>query len=140
MDYKGYKELKCYIEARSLRQYISVLTKKFPPHEKFLLTAQITDSSRSITSNMAEGYGRYTFPDRKIFFTVARGSVTETMEHLATAFDENYITEDEFARGEAKCELVFRLTNGYIAYLERSNNLMSTPKVKPNSKLQNPNS
>jgi four helix bundle protein len=82
MDYRGYKELECYIQARLLRKFISDLAKKFPSHEKFLLTAQIIDASRSVTSNMAEGYGRYTFLDTRNFFIIARGSVTETTKHL----------------------------------------------------------
>jgi four helix bundle protein len=56
----------------------------------------------------------------RIFFIIARGSVTETMEHLATAFDEKYISEDELKTGEEKSELVFKLINGYIAYLDKS--------------------
>ena len=138
MDYKGYKELKCYIEARLLRKFISVLVKKFPSHEKFLLTAQIIDSSRSITRNMAEGYGRYTYSDTRNFFIIARGSVTETMENLATAFDESYITPDELTAGEQKCELVFKLTNGYISYPDKSN--ASKNISNKASKFQTPNS
>ena len=140
MDYKGYKELKCYIQARLLRKYISSLTKKFPAHEKFLLTAQIIDSSRSITSNMAEGYGRYTYSDTRNFFIMARGSITETMEHLTTAFDENYIAEEELITGEQKCELVFKLTNGYISYLDKSKNLKTDSVPNTNSKSPTPNS
>lgn len=88
MNYKGYKELEYYIQARLLRIFISELVKKFPAHEKFLLTAQIVGSSRSVTANMAEGYGRYTYTETRNFFIIARGSVTETMEHLSTAYDE----------------------------------------------------
>jgi four helix bundle protein len=135
MNYKGYKDLECYKEARKLRMYISDLVKSFPKDEKFLLTAQVVDSSRSITRNMAEGYGRYTFTDTRNFFIIARGSITETMEHLTTAFDEKYISDDELKNGEEKCELVFKLTNGYISYLDKSK-----AAAKPNSKLQNPNS
>lgn len=120
MNYKGYKELECYIQARLLRTYISGLAKKFPPHEKFLLTAQIIDSSRSVTRNIAEGYGRYTYTDTRNFFIIPRGSVTETMEHLTTANDEKYISEEELKMGEEKCELVFKLINGYISYLDKS--------------------
>lgn len=120
MNYKGYKELECYIQARLLRVFISDLVKKIPTHEKFLLIAQVVDSSRSVTRNIAEGYGRYTFTDTRNFFIIARGSVTETMDHLSTAFDEKYITEDELSNGEQKCELVFKLINGYIAYLDKS--------------------
>ena len=140
MDYKGYKELKCYIEARLLRKFISILTKKFPSHEKFLLTAQIIDSSRSITRNMAEGYGRYTYSDTRDFFIIARGSVTETMENLTTAFDESYITPDELTAGEQKCELVFKLTNGYISYLDKSNTSKGNSNQTPNSKFLTPKS
>jgi four helix bundle protein len=131
MNYKGYKDLECYKEARLLRIYISELAKKFPSHEKFLLTAQIIDSSRSATRNMAEGYGRFTYADTKNFFVIARGSVTETMENLTTAFDERYITEADCQIGDEKCQRVFRLTNGYIDYLERSRTASKT-----NSKSQ----
>lgn len=103
--------------------------------KKFLLTPQVVDSSRSVTRNMAEGYGRYTFTDTRNFFIIARGSITETMEHLTTVFDEKYITEEELKNGEDKCELVFKLTNGYIGYLDKSK-----AAAKPNSKLPNPNS
>ena len=50
------------------------------------------------------------------------------MEHLSTAFDEKYITEIELNAGEQKCELVFRLINGYINYLDRSNDKKNKPK------------
>lgn len=130
-SYKGYKDLECYKQARELRLYVSDLVKKFPADEKFLLTAQIIDSSRSITRNMAEGYGRYTYTDSKNFFIIARGSVTETMEHLTTANDEKYISDEELTTGEQKCETVFKLTNGYIAYLDKSKSQKHV--TKPNS-------
>ena len=137
-SHKGYKDLECYIQARLLRIFISDLVKKFPSHEKFLLTSQVIDSSRSVSRNMAEGYGRYTFTDTRNFFIIARGSVTETMEHLTTAFDEKYINEIELTAGEQKCETVFKLTNGYIAYLDKSKSQKTDSK--PNSKLPITNS
>jgi|GEM_PF-4147752 len=36
------------------------------------------------------------------------------------AFDEKYITIEELTLGEEKCELVFKLIYGYIAYLDKS--------------------
>jgi len=131
MNYKGYKELECYIQARLLRMYVSELVKKLPQHEKFLLSAQIIDSSRSITRNIADGYGRYTYTDTRNFFIISRGSVTETMEHFSTANDEKYITQEELKMGEEKCELVFKLINGYISYLDKSKTKKSS--TQPNS-------
>ena len=134
MNYKGYKDLECYTKARELRIFISELAKKFSSHEKFLLTAQIIDCSRSISRNIAEGYGRYTYADTRNFFIIARGSVTETMEQLTTAFDEKYITEEELKMAEDKCEHVFKLINGYIAYLDRSKKQgLQQPNPIPNS-------
>lgn len=131
MNYKGFKELECYIQAKLLRAFISELAKKFPPLERYLLVAQIIDSSRSITRNIAESYGRFTYTDTRNFFIITRGSVTETMDHLSTAYDEKYITEEELRTGEGKCELVFKLINGYISYLDKSKN--KTVSDKPNS-------
>ena len=134
MNYKGYKDLECYIKARELRIFISGLAKKFPAQEKFLLTAQIIDCSRSVSRNIAEGYGRYTFSDTRNFFIISRGSVTETMEQLATAFDENYISGEELKTGEEKCEHVFKLINGYIAYLDKSKKqVVQESNLNPNS-------
>lgn len=57
------------------------------------------------------------------------------MEQLTTAFDEKYITEEELKIGEEKCELVFKLINGYIAYLDKSK-----LQVKPQTnQFLNPN-
>ncbi len=120
MNYKGFKDLNCYTKARALRIYISQIAKAFPSFEKYALTAQIIDCSRSITRNIAEGYGRFTYADTRNFFIIARGSVTETMEQLITAYDEKYIDESELFKVEQICEDVFKLINGYIFYLDKS--------------------
>lgn len=122
MEYKGYKELKCYRQACALRKFISGVAKKNSFSLKILTYSQIIDSSRSMTRNMAEGYGRYTYADTRNFFIKARGSITETMENLTAAFDESYITPNEFREGEERCQLVFNSNN------------------EPNSKFQTPKS
>jgi four helix bundle protein len=119
-NYKGFTELDCYKNGRELRKSISALAATFPKGERYELVSQIKRSSRSITANIAEGYGRYTYSDTRHFFVISRGSVTETMEHLTTAFDENYISEDVLKAEFEKCEIIFKLINGFIAYLDRS--------------------
>jgi len=134
--YKGFKELECWKKARELRNKISGVAKSFPAEEKFSLTSQIIRSSRSITANIAEGYGRFTYTDTRHFFIQSRGSVAETIDHLTTALDEQYISEETYSELEILCGLVFKLINGYIAYLDKS----KTEKVQSNSKYQIPNS
>ena len=125
MSYNGYKDLDCYKKSRELRIYVSEIVKKFPDSEKFMLTSQMIRASRSVTANIAEGYGRFTYADTKNFFLISRGSITETIEHFATAFDEKYISTEELKTGEEKCEIVFKLINGYIGYLEKAKKLLT---------------
>jgi hypothetical protein len=54
------------------------------------------------------------------------------MEHIATAFDEKYILLEEAQSGEEECELVFKLINGYISYLDKSRNQIKN-RNEPNS-------
>ena len=102
-----------------MRTKISNLVKDFPIHEKYALGFQILRSSRSITNNIAEGYGRYTYTDTRHFFIQARGSVTETIDHLTIAFDEAYISEATLHEQELFGEEVYKLINGYINYLDK---------------------
>ena len=125
--YKGFKDLDCWKKARQLRQKVSLLVKRFPKEEKYMLVSQMIRSTRSITNNISEGYGRYTYSDTRHFFIEARGSVTETIDHLNIAFDENFISKDELAEFEKDCENVFFLINGYINYLDRQNGSNGNP-------------
>src|SRR5271170_6715425 len=131
-SYLGFKELESWKKARELKMKISAIIKNFPPEEKFRLISQIINSSRSITTNIAEGYGRYTYTDTRHFFIQARGSATETIDHIITALDEKYITEEIFKELEQFVETIFKLINGYIRYLDKAKTA--------NSKLPIPNS
>ncbi len=131
-NYKGFKDLNCWKESRDLCRKISALVKTFPADERFLLRSQIIRSSRSITNNIAEGYGRFSYTDTRHFFIQARGSVTETMDHLVIAKDEGYIDETQETELDGLCEKVFRLITGYIHYLDREMRSPSHPPI-PNS-------
>lgn len=120
--HKGFKDLNCWKEGRKLRIAISDVVRKFPPIEKFQLQSQMVRASRSVTANIAEGHGRFTYTDTRRFFIIARGSVTELMDHVITALDEGYISDEVLKELEMQCDTVIRLLNGYIAYLDRSNN------------------
>ena len=120
MKWSSFEELEVYQACREFRKEVSKIARKcFPPSEKFLLTAQILDSSRSVTANIAEGYGRFYYKENIKFCRISRGSLTETFEHLICAFDEGYITKailDEKRPQYIRC---LQLINGYIAYLQR---------------------
>lgn len=111
--------LEVYISAKAFRKEIVTIANTFPKEEKFLLTAQIKGSARSISANIAEGYGRYHYQEAIQFCRIARGSLLETFDHLTSALDENYITDVLFQELKFKQENLLKKLNGYIAYLKR---------------------
>ncbi len=111
--------LEVYLLAKAYRKEVVKTANTFPKEEKFLLTAQIKDSVRSITANIAEGYGRYHYQEAIQFCRVSRGSLLETYDHLSSALDENYITDARFNELKEQQEKLLKKINGYIAYLKR---------------------
>jgi four helix bundle protein len=65
--------LDVYLLAKEFRKEVVKIVNSFPKEEKYLLTAQIKDSARSITANIAEGYGRYYYQEAIQFCRIARG-------------------------------------------------------------------
>lgn len=88
-DNFGFEDLELWKKAREFKNEIRDLTKQFPIEEKFRLTDQAIRSSRSINALITEGHGRFTFPDQIHYCIQARGSLTETINHIIDAFDEN---------------------------------------------------
>jgi four helix bundle protein len=100
--------------ARVIRKNISLLTKSFPKDEKYRLIDQILRSSRSIAANIAEGYGRFHYKENIHFCLLARGSLTETLEHLCCAHDEGYISTDQFNEHSNNIQKCHKMLNAYI--------------------------
>ena len=116
---KDFYDLDVWKESRKFRLQIAVIAKKFPPEEKFKLTDQLLRSSRSITANIAEGHGKFHYQENIQFCRIARGSLTESLDHLICAYDEKYITKMELTEYKKMYSLCLKLINGYIAYLKK---------------------
>lgn len=115
---KSFKTLEAWKKARDFRREISVLSKTFPKHEQYKLVDQILRSSRSVSANIAEGYGRYHYLENMRSCRIARGSLTETLDHLIVAFDESYITEEKLLQMEKMHDHCLHLINGYVLFLK----------------------
>ncbi len=85
--HQSFTELEVGKKARLLKNEIKELIETFPAEEKFRLSDQLIRSSRSIDTNIAEGHGRFTFKDQIHFCVQARGSLSETYNHLIDALD-----------------------------------------------------
>lgn len=56
--YQTFEELEVWKQCRNLRIEITTLVKDFPKEEKFRFSDQMIRSSRSVTANIAEGFGK----------------------------------------------------------------------------------
>lgn len=117
---QSFEDLECWKVSTDLRRYISNIAKKFPVEEKYALTSQILRASRSITNNIAEGYGRFHFKENAQFCRQSRGSLYELKDHLIIALDEGYISHEEYKTVLEKFVRCITLINGYINYLVNS--------------------
>ncbi len=115
---QSFEELDCYKECRTLRIQISEVL-QWPSEEKYRLSDQILRSSRSVTAIIAEGFGRHHHQENLQYCRQARGSLTETLEHLITAKDEKWISDDGFVSPREQLELSWKLLNGYTDYLQK---------------------
>ncbi|MDQ6757368.1 MAG: four helix bundle protein [Bacteroidota bacterium] len=119
-SHQSFTELEVWKKARVLKNEIFELAETFPTEEKFRLVNQMIRSSRSINSTISEGHGRYTYKDQLHFCVIARGSLSETYNHLIDALDCNYITAEKLEYFKAKIDETERILNGYISFLRRN--------------------
>jgi four helix bundle protein len=123
-SYDDFYDLPVYKTCREFRKKISVIIKLLPASEKFELTTQIKRSSRSITANISEGFGRFHYQENIQFCRIARGSLTETMEHIITAYDENYINEQTLKDVNDDYKKCLKELNSYIKYLKSAKEII----------------
>lgn len=88
-------------------------------HQYDALKNQIERAALSITSNIAEGFGRQSYADKKHFYIMARGSAFEVQNQLLVARDIKKFTLEQFQK-LAKLSLdSIRLLHGLIRSLEK---------------------
>jgi four helix bundle protein len=118
-EFKTFESLECRQAGRDLRKWASKQSREFPKEEKFVLCSQLNRAARSVTANIAEGYGRFHYQENIQFCRQARGSAYEVLDHLITAFDEDYLNKENLADSRHLIETSVKLINGYIRYIEK---------------------
>lgn len=106
----NYKDLTVFKKAFELAMLIFEESKKFPKEERYSLTDQIRRSSRSVCSNIAEGYRKRQYPTHFISkMSDADMENSETQTWLLFALACEYISNEVMADLEKRSEEVGRL-------------------------------
>ena len=94
-SFKTFRDLECWKAARDMSVFVAKqIGPILPKDEKFRLLDQMLRAARSVTTNIAEGYGRFHYLDTAKFCSNARGSAYEVLDHLVTARDESMISDE----------------------------------------------
>lgn len=88
---------------------------KFPQSELFALSDQIRRAVVSITSNIAEGFGRQTIKEKVQFYYQAHGSLTEVKNQIFIARDLGYLKDEEYLKIIDQLGNAHKLLLGLIA-------------------------
>ncbi|MEQ9407453.1 MAG: four helix bundle protein [Fuerstiella sp.] len=113
-----FEDLECYKSARKFRTAVADWAKMLPADEKYRLIDQTIRAVRSITANIAEGFGRQHPQENLQFCRQARGSLMECLDHLNTALDEKLIDVERYNQFREQWGTVRAILTGYIKYLE----------------------
>lgn len=98
MAYRHFTDMPVWQRAHKVVLLVYKLTQNFPASENFALTSQMRRAAVSITSNIAEAFGRHSGPDKIRFYLHSRGSCYEVQSQSHVARDVEYMTPAEFTR------------------------------------------
>ena len=115
--FQTFEDLEVYKAAREFRKAMYAVTRRPPDFERYELGSQVRRAAGSLTNNMAEGHGRFHYPDQIRFFLHSRGSLEQLVDDLNTCLDENYLSSDQVAKLKEQARGVLILINGYLRYL-----------------------
>ncbi len=117
---QGFKDLKVFQLAYKLSMEIFYESKNFPKEETYSLTDQIRRSSRSVCSNIGEGYRKRIYPKHFVSkITDADSECTETMIWLDFAKDCGYLEVEKYNDLYIKYTEVGKMLNGMFKNAEK---------------------
>jgi len=122
---KTFTDLNAWKESHGLVLFLYKVTKKFPKEEMFGLTSQMQRAAVSVTSNIAEGFGRQTYKEKVQFYYVAQGSLTELKNQIIIAKDIGYLEIADFQQLDKQSNISHQLLQGLITKSKTFINLKS---------------
>ena len=114
----SFTQLNAWKKAHELAVEVYKMTKEFPKSEQYGLTSQLQRSASSVGANISEGFSRSTAADKKHFYTMSHGSLSETQNFLLLARDVAYIKDEFFKKIADLTVEVSKLINGLIKSLD----------------------
>lgn len=111
---KDFKDLNAWKEGHCVVVEIYKITKLFPNEEMFGMVSQMRRAAVSITSNIAEGFGRKGYKEKIQFYYLSQGSLIELKNQLIISRDIGYIKESVFSDINNRLNITHQILQGLI--------------------------
>ena len=95
---KRYEDLVVWKLSNELQRQVFAITVRGAVTKDLKFRDQIRHSSASASRNIAEGFARYRPAEFARFLEIARGSLTETHNHLRVGLDRGYFSRSDRER------------------------------------------
>ena len=93
---RSYEDIEAFKRAMGLLPPVHRLVLKLPTYERYELASQMRRASKSVPTNVAEGYGkRRSARNFKMYLEHALGSANEMIVHLQIAECLEYVRHDD---------------------------------------------
>jgi four helix bundle protein len=119
MNKLKFEDLEIYQLAEKFSDRIWELVQKWDYVAKKTYGIQVIDSSASIASNLAEGYGKGSSSDRARFAKISRGSLYESIHWVNKVYRLKIISESEFRELSEVCDKLAPKLSAYLNYLNK---------------------
>lgn len=120
MEKKSYKDLNIYRSAFKLSLEVHETSLSLPKYELYEQGSQVRRSSKSITANIVEGYGRKRYKADFIKFLIySQASCDETINHLY-CIAEVHNKKDEMKLLLEEYQILGKQINAFITYVDKN--------------------
>jgi len=93
---RSFTDLFAWQESHKLVISVYGATRHYPKEELYCLISQMRRSAISITSNIAEGFGRKGYAEKVQFYYLAQGSLIELKNQILVSKDVGYLDKNDF--------------------------------------------
>ena len=109
-----FKDLISWQEGHNLVLLVYKITKLFPKEEINGLVSQMRRAVVSITSNIAEGFGRQGYKEKIQFYYLAHGSLIELKNQIEIAKDLEFIDNETYKKLTEQSNKAHMILQGLI--------------------------
>jgi len=111
---RDFTDLNVWKEGHKLVLMLYKVTDSFPKTEKYSLINQMRRAVVSVTSNIAEGFGRQGYKEKIQFYYLSQGSLIELKNQLIISRDVGYFDSKTYVEMKNQADTCHRLLQGLI--------------------------